>query len=93
MIVFLFTGAAGYIGSHTAFCFLRSLQDCKIVIYDNLSTGFAQNIAYLQEHFGSRVVFVQGDVGDVAKLDLLMCEYDFYAVVHFAASLIVSESV
>lgn len=93
MRVFLFTGAAGYIGSHTAFCFLQSLQDCKIVIYDNLSTGFAQNIAYLQENFGSRVVFIQGDVGDVAKLDLLMCEYDFYAVVHFAASLIVSESV
>lgn len=93
MKIFLFTGAAGYIGSHTAFCFLRSLEDCKIVIYDNLSTGFVENIHYLQELFGSRVEFIEGDMGDKQKLDSLMGAYNFYAVVHFAASLIVGESV
>lgn len=90
---FLFTGASGYIGSHTAFCFLTQRQDCQIVIYDNLSTGFRQNYEYLASIFGERVRFVQGDVGDTHTLSSLMeCER-FSAVVHFAASLIVSESV
>ena len=46
MKVYLFTGAAGYIGSHTAYAFLRSC-DCKIIILDNLSTGFIENIFFL----------------------------------------------
>lgn len=90
---FLFTGASGYIGSHTAFWFLTHIRDCHIVIYDNLSTGFAQNHEYIASIFGDRVRFIQGDVGDTQKLSALMAREHFSAVVHFAASLIVSESV
>ncbi|WP_394908401.1 UDP-glucose 4-epimerase GalE [uncultured Helicobacter sp.] len=93
MQTFLFTGASGYIGSHTAFCFLTQRQDCQIVIYDNLSTGFRQNYEYIASIFGDRVRFVQGDVGDTQNLSKLMERERFSGVVHFAASLIVSESV
>ncbi|WP_066387425.1 UDP-glucose 4-epimerase GalE [Helicobacter himalayensis] len=93
MQTFLFTGASGYIGSHSAFWFLRNRDECKIVIYDNLSTGFAQNYEYLQSVFPNRVEFVKGDLSESAKLDSLFSKHNFSAVVHFAASLIVSESV
>ena len=63
MKVYLFTGAAGYIGSHTAYAFLRSC-DCKIIILDNLSTGFIENIFFLQQSFSNRVEFIQGNFGD-----------------------------
>lgn len=90
---FLFTGASGYIGSHTAFWFLTQQLDSHIVIYDNLSTGFEENYTYIAKVFGDRVRFVKGDVGDTHTLSNLMAQEQFDAIVHFAASLIVSESV
>ena len=93
MQTFLFTGASGYIGSHSAFWFLRNREECKIIIYDNLSTGFVQNYEYLQSVFPNRVEFVKGDLSELEKLDSLFAKHNFSAVVHFAASLIVSESV
>lgn len=92
MQYFLFTGAAGYIGSHSAHYFLKH-SDCKIVIFDNLSTGFLQNIAFLQDKFPNRVEFIKGDLGNEKALCALFSRFEFSAIIHFAASLIVSESV
>lgn len=93
MSKFLFTGGSGYIGSHTAFWFLTSMQDSQIVIYDNLSSGFQENYLYLQSVFGKRVEFVKGDLNQTQILESLMQKHRFTGIVHFAASLIVSESV
>ena len=92
MQTFLFTGAAGYIGSHTAYYFLKN-SDCKIVIFDNLSTGFLENVEFLQRTFSGRVDFVQGDLGDNKILKKVFLDFDVCAIIHFAASLIVQESV
>lgn len=89
---FLFTGAAGYIGSHSAYYFLKH-SDCRIVIIDNLSTGFLQNINFLQEKFPNRIEFIQGDLNDEKTLCAVFSHFHFNAIIHFAASLIVSESV
>lgn len=89
---FLFTGAAGYIGSHSAYYFLKH-SDCRIVIIDNLSTGFLQNINFLQEKFPNRIEFIQGDLNDEKTLCAVFSRFHFNAIIHFAASLIVSESV
>ncbi|EEO25573.1 UDP-glucose 4-epimerase GalE [Helicobacter winghamensis] len=92
MQTFLFTGAAGYIGSHTAYYFLKN-SDCKIVIFDNLSTGFLENIEFLQHTFKERVEFIQGDLSDTKALRKVFLDSNICAIIHFAASLIVQESV
>ena len=91
MKYYFFTGAAGYIGSHTAYCFLKK-EKCKIVIYDNLSTGFYENIAFLKEEFSDSLEFIQGDLSDKKQLNNALLAYPYEAIVHFAASLIVKES-
>lgn len=88
----LFTGAAGYIGSHTALAFLQN-SDCKITIIDNLQSGFRENVAFLERDFKARIKFIQMDLGDFDAIQNLFKAQKFDAVVHFAASLIVPESV
>lgn len=88
----LFTGAAGYIGSHTALAFLQN-SDCKITIIDNLQSGFKENVAFLECDFKARIKFIQVDLGDFYAMQNLFKAQKFDAVVHFAASLIVPESV
>src|SRR6478609_7474561 len=78
----LVTGGAGYIGSHCA----RALDAAgyKAVTYDNLSTGHRSFAA------GTLVV---GDIADRATLARTFAEHDIVAVMHFAASSLVGESV
>ena len=92
MSVVLVTGGAGYIGSHTVKALAAEGYD--VVIYDNLSTGHAGAASRLQAAFPARVIrFVQGDVLDRALLDKTLRESGAAAVMHFAARLLVSESV
>ena len=79
----LVTGGAGYIGSHV----VKQLGEAghDIVVYDNLSTGYEWAVT-----FGELVV---GDVGDFDKLDALFSKHNFEAVLHFAANIVVPESV
>lgn len=79
----LITGGAGYIGSHI----LNQLKsaDYQIFVYDNLSTGRLQSIVHGE--------FIEGDLGDQEKLESLFSKEKFDAVMHFAGSIIVSESV
>jgi UDP-glucose-4-epimerase GalE len=77
----LVIGGAGYIGSHAA----RVLR-CKgydVIVYDNLSTGHKR----LAEGFE----LVVGDIADSARIAKLLSRCD--AVMHFAASAYVGESV
>lgn len=79
----LVTGGAGYIGSHV----VKQLGEAghDIVVYDNLSTGYEWAVT-----FGELVV---GDVGDFDGLDTLFAKHNFEAVLHFAANIVVPESV
>jgi len=80
----LVTGGAGYIGSHT----VRKLIGAghTPVAYDNLSTGF-------REALPADVKLVIGDVRDSALMAQAMREHQIQAVIHFAAKLIVPESI
>jgi UDP-arabinose 4-epimerase len=77
----LVTGGSGYVGSHA----VRELAIAGhgIVIYDNLSTGFRK----LSHGFE----LVEGDIADKEKLRSCLRQVD--AVMHFAASAYVGESV
>ncbi|MCW9024545.1 MAG: UDP-glucose 4-epimerase GalE [Gammaproteobacteria bacterium] len=79
----LVTGGAGYIGSHV----VRQLGEAgeKIVVLDNLSTGFADAVLYGD--------LVQGDTGDKELVSKILNDYDVDTVLHFAAHTIVPESV
>ncbi len=79
----LVTGGAGYIGSHT----VKQLgeQGEKIVVLDDLSTGFEESVL-----FGELVV---GKTGDRELVDRVMKEHNVDTVMHFAAHTIVPESV
>jgi UDP-glucose 4-epimerase len=80
----LVTGGAGYIGSHMVHELLDSGEN--VVVLDNLSTGFRFLIP-------SAVPFVSGNVGDRDLVAKTIARHKITAVIHFAASIIVPESV
>jgi len=79
----LVTGGAGYIGSHTAK--LLHSNGVEPIILDNLSTGNRSSVRWGQ--------FVHGDILDTSSLTRTLTQYKPDAVVHFAASAYVGESV
>jgi len=80
----LVTGGAGYIGSHM----VHELVDAgeRVVVLDNLSTGFRFLIP-------SAVPFVAGSTGDRALVAKTIEQHSVTAIIHFAASIVVPDSV
>lgn len=79
----LITGGAGYIGSHI----VRDLGEkgYNPIIFDNLSTGDRSNVLCGK--------FILADLKDTELLKQVIREYNITSVIHFAASIVVSESV
>ena len=80
----LVTGGAGYIGSHAVLA-LRT-RGTPVAVIDNLSTGFRFAIP-------DGVAFYEGDVANAELLARIFAEQKIGAVMHFAGSIIVPESV
>jgi UDP-glucose 4-epimerase len=80
----LVTGGAGYIGSHMALALLDRGDD--VVVLDNLATGVADQVP-------SAALFIRGDVRDKALVGQILRDNAIDAVVHFAGSTVVPESV
>lgn len=82
-IKILVTGGAGYIGSHV----VKALGErgYQVLTYDNLSYGCRDSVLY-----GDLVV---ADLADKEKLRRVFEEFKPDAVIHFAASIVVPESV
>lgn len=80
----LITGGAGYLGSHCVNALLS--KGCNVTVYDNLSTGF-------RESFRKEAQFIFGDVRDTALVGRILKDQQITAVIHFAAKLVVPESV
>lgn len=80
----LVTGGAGYIGSHTALALLDAGED--IIVLDDLSTGQPFLIPPHARHY-------HGDVGDRALVQRLFASHPIEAVIHFAGSIVVPDSV
>lgn len=80
----LVTGGAGYIGSHMVWELLDGGHD--IVVMDNLVTGFRWAVP-------PQVTLVVGDIGDQDLVRTVMRKHAISAVIHFAGSVVVPESV
>ncbi|MEE9433635.1 MAG: UDP-glucose 4-epimerase GalE [Sphingorhabdus sp.] len=80
----LVTGGAGYIGSHA----VLALKDAghRPVVIDNLVTGFRWAVP-------GDVPFVEGNIADDALVRKTLSENDIQAIMHFAGSVVVPESV
>jgi UDP-glucose 4-epimerase len=80
----LVTGGAGYIGSHMVFELLDAGE--RLIVLDNLSTGFRWAVP-------ENVPLIVGDTGDQMLVSRLIREHEVEAIIHFAASLVVPDSV
>ena len=80
----LVTGGAGYIGSHA----VLALKDAgrKVAVIDNLTTGFRFAVP-------EDVPLYEGDIEDADLLARIFAEQQIGAVMHFAGSIVVPESV
>src|ERR1700704_4700349 len=80
----LVTGGAGYIGSHMVYALAAAGE--QVVVLDNLSTGFDWAVA------GS-VPLIVGETGDQNLVATVIKEHGVAAIIHFAASIVVPDSV
>ncbi len=78
------TGGAGYIGSHAVLALLDAGYD--VVVLDNLVTGFAWAV-------DPRAALVEADVADDAAVRAAIRDHGVRAIMHFAGSVVVPESV
>jgi UDP-glucose 4-epimerase len=79
----LVTGGAGYIGSHTVHALVDAGE--RVVVLDNLSTGFATGLP-------APMLPIVGDVGDQALVAELIEDHEVEAIIHFAGSTLVPDS-
>jgi UDP-glucose 4-epimerase len=80
----LVTGGAGYIGSHAVLALLDA--GWPVVVLDDLSTGFAWAVP-------EGATFAKGDIADAGLVSALIEEHRIGAIMHFAGSVVVPESV
>lgn len=80
----LVTGGAGYIGSHAVLALLEAGH--RAVVIDNLVTGFRWAIA-------KDAVFYEGDISNTELIQQIIREQAIDAIMHFAGSVVVPESV
>ena len=80
----LVTGGAGFIGSHMVLELLDAGQD--VLVLDNLSTGFRWAVP-------DDAKFVEGDAGDQNLVRRLLLRNPIDAIIHFAGSIVVPDSV
>jgi UDP-glucose 4-epimerase len=80
----LVTGGAGYIGSHMTYGLID--RGDAVVVLDNLSTGIRGLVS-------EKASFVQGEAGDIELVRRVISNFNVNAVIHFAGSIVVPESV
>ncbi len=80
----LVTGGAGYIGSHMVLRLCDAGQ--SVVVLDNLTTGFDWSV-------DPRATLIEGNAGDMSLVGQIIADQSIEAIVHFAGSIVVPESV
>ena len=84
----LVTGGAGYIGSHCVTELLKVQH--QVTVVDNLSTGYKES---LKNSLTQGIHFFREDIRDSEAIKKILIQQRIEGVIHFAAKLIVPESV
>ena len=87
----LLTGAAGYIGSHTAVVLAQAGYDVAIV--DDFSNSSPEAVRRCEELTGKKMPLYEADVADKEAMGKIFAEVKPAAVMHFAGFKAVGESV
>ena len=88
----LVTGGCGYIGSHTVVELIEN--NFEVIIIDDLSNSNKETISNIQKITGVKPTFYECDLKDIHHLkNILKCNKDIEATIHFAAYKAVGESV
>lgn len=88
----LVTGGAGYIGSHVVKQLLENTEH-HVTIIDNLSTGPMETVDTLKGISIDRLKFLHTDLKNFSEVEGIIKSNNFDAIIHFAASIVVPESV
>jgi UDP-glucose 4-epimerase len=80
----LVTGGAGYIGSHMVHALLDAGE--RVLVLDNLSTGFGWAVP-------ATAPLIVADTADEGRVRAILSEHGVDTIIHFAASVVVSDSV
>ena len=80
----LVTGGAGYIGSHVVLALAEAGR--RVVVVDDLSTG-------RRDLVGPGIPFIKADIADASRIELALADHRVTAVMHFAGSIVVPDSV
>ncbi|ADR18079.1 UDP-glucose 4-epimerase GalE [Calditerrivibrio nitroreducens] len=88
----LVTGGAGYIGSHVVKQLLENTEH-HVTIIDNLSTGLMKTVDTLKCISIERLKFLHTDLKNFSEVEGIIKSINFDAIIHFAASIVVPESV
>lgn len=87
----LVTGGLGYIGSHTVVELIS--VGYNVVIIDNLSNSRIEILDQIEKITKVKPIFYKGDLKDLSTINKVFSEQNIHAIIHFAAHLLVDESV
>ncbi len=90
----LFTGGAGYIGSHTIYQFMemKEYEDYEILVIDNFVNSNQENIEALEKKFQRKINIFGFDLRDPYLLTGPFRAYSIQCIIHFAGLKAVGES-
>ena len=93
-MIWLVTGAAGFIGANFVHLMLQTRSDCRIIAYDKLTyAGNLENLAGLDEAYPDRYSFIRGDIADAEAVEGVFAEHAPSVVINFAAESHVDRSI
>ncbi|MDN6161511.1 MAG: UDP-glucose 4-epimerase GalE, partial [Atopostipes sp.] len=87
----LVTGGLGYIGSHTCVELLQN--NYEVIVIDNLSNSEISVITRIEKITNKKITFYKGDLLNKFDIQQVFQQNEIDAVLHFAASKSVNESV
>jgi len=88
----LITGGAGFIGSHLVKHFVKKYKNYNIINVDKLT--YASNVHFLKEiNNFKNYTFVQADICDLEKIEIIFEKYNISDVIHLAAESHVDNSI
>lgn len=82
----LVTGGCGFIGSNFLRYVLQHYGPEMLTNVDTPTAGQLANVSGIAETYGDRYEFLHADLADGDRLEAVMAQHQFFAVIHFAAS-------